>query len=105
MKIRPASEADSARIASLLGELGYLASENQIRDRLDSAPPSSTVNLVAESDHGILACLSACLIPYFPDGSTLCRITALVVASGQRGTGVGVALVEATAEYAREHGC
>ena len=105
MKIRPACEADSADIASLLEELGYQASPAQVRDRLKTAEPLSTLHLVAESGGSIVACLSACLVPYFPDGSTLCRITAMVVSSAYRRTGIGGALVEAASKYARQQGC
>ena len=105
MKIRPASDADSAAIASLLGELGYRATPAQVLDRLKSAPPLLSLHLVAETRSGIVAFLSACRLSYFPDGSTLCRITAMVVSSVHRRTGVGTALIEAAAGYARQHGC
>ena len=105
MKIRPASDADSAAIASLLGELGYRATFGQVLDRLKSAQPLPALHLVAETNSGIVAFLAACRLPYFPDGSTLCRITAMVVSSAHRRTGVGRALVEAAAVYARQHGC
>jgi GNAT superfamily N-acetyltransferase len=105
VKIRPAREADSPHIALLLEELGYRANPSQVRDRLKSTPPLPAVHLVAESTSGIVAFLTACLIPYFPDGSTLCRITAMMVSTAYRRTGVGGALVEAAAKYAEQHGC
>jgi GNAT superfamily N-acetyltransferase len=104
--IRPARAGDSARIGELLAELGYMASAEQVRERLAATSPLPALHLVAQSSSGtVVAYLSACLLPYFPDGSTLCRITALVVASTERRTGVGAALVDAAAEYARHHGC
>jgi len=103
--IRRACETDSADIASLLDELGYQASPAEVRERLSSAEPRLTLHLVAESGGNVVACLSACLVPYLPDGSTLCRIKAMVVSSAHRGAGVGGALVEAAAKYARQQGC
>ena len=105
MKIRPARDADSAVIASLLGELGYRATPGQVLDRLKSAQPLLALHLVAETKGGIVAFLAACRLPYFPDGSTLCRITAMVVSSAHRRTGVGAALIGAAAGYARQRGC
>ena len=49
--------------------------------------------------------MSAELIPYFPTGSTICRVTSLVVSSRHRSRGVGEKLVAAAATFAREHGC
>lgn len=105
MKIRLASEADAAAIAALLGELGYRATPGQVLDRLKSPQPLAALNLVAETKSGVVAFLAACRLPYFPDGSTLCRITAMVVSSAHRRTGAGRALLEAAAAYARRHGC
>jgi len=105
VNIRPALATDASPIAALLGELGYVATEAQVRERLTSAQPTPTLNLVAESGGEVIACLNACVMPYFPNGSTLCRIVAMVVAADRRSKGVGAALVEAAAAYAREQGC
>ena len=49
--------------------------------------------------------MSAELVPYFPTGSTICRVTSLVVSSQHRRRGVGEKLLAAAAEFAREHRC
>src|SRR5271169_1575208 len=66
--------------------------------------PSSRV-LVAESEDGVVGCLSAELVPYFPNGSTICRVTAIVVSVAYRRRGVGAALLAGAAEFPREHHC
>src|SRR5215831_6282395 len=43
--------------------------------------------------------------PYFPNGSTICRVTGLVVSTRHRGWGVGEKLLTGAADFAREHHC
>jgi N-acetylglutamate synthase-like GNAT family acetyltransferase len=76
-----------------------------LRRRLRSSQerPSSRV-LIAESEDRVVGCLSAelVLVPYFPNGSTICRVTAIVVSVGYRRRGVGAALLAGAAEFALE---
>ena len=53
----------------------------------------------------MVGCASLVFVPYFPDGSTLCRITALVVAASHRGRGFGAALIAKAVEEGRHRGC
>jgi predicted N-acetyltransferase YhbS len=104
--LRPATEADAHAIAVLLAELGYPASEAEVGARLRGMAQSRTgCVLVAQADDGVVGLIVAELVPYFPNGSTMCRITALVVAAEQRGRGIGERLVEGVAAFAREHRC
>jgi GNAT superfamily N-acetyltransferase len=49
--------------------------------------------------------MSLAFTPYFPDGSTLCRVTALVVASTHRGHGIGAKLIARAVDEGRRRGC
>src|SRR6185312_14583862 len=51
------------------------------------------------------AWVTAELVPYFPNGSTICRVTGLVVSTHHRGRGVGEKLLTGAADFAREHHC
>jgi ribosomal protein S18 acetylase RimI-like enzyme len=104
--IRPAREADAEQVAALMTELGYPSTAESVKDRLCASLNSQASRcLVAQADNEVIGVMSAELIPYFPTGSTICRVTSLVVSSRHRGRGVGEKLVSAAATFAREHGC
>ncbi|MGH6676247.1 MAG: hypothetical protein ACRECE_08510, partial [Xanthobacteraceae bacterium] len=57
-------------------ELGYPAAEAEVKDRLDRSLRSETSYcVVAESAGEAIGLMSAELVPYFPNGSTICRVT------------------------------
>lgn len=106
VNIRRMAQRDAAAVAGLLGELGYPTTADGLALRLaaDGECPSSKV-FVLESEGRVVACLSLAYTPYFPDGSILCRVVALVVASSQRGRGFGALLVGKALEEGRLHDC
>jgi ribosomal protein S18 acetylase RimI-like enzyme len=104
--LRPAREADAERVASLMTELGYPSTAEGVKDRLHGSLSSKTsCCLVGEAEGEVIGMMSVELIPYFPTGSTICRVTSLVVSSQHRSRGVGEKLMAAAATFAREHGC
>ena len=104
--LRPAREVDAKSVASLLAELGYPSSEADIRGRLRHSLPSRTsCFLLAQSGSEITGLACAELVPYVPNGTTICRMTALVVSSHHRGQGIGEKLVAGVTDFAREHHC
>lgn len=104
--LRPARQADTGQVALLMTELGYPSSEADVKDRLDRSLASRTsCCLVAEREDEVVGLMSAELVPYFPTGSTICRVTSLVVSSRHRRRGVGEKLITAAAKFAREHSC
>jgi N-acetylglutamate synthase-like GNAT family acetyltransferase len=104
--LRTATEADAQHVASLLAELGYPSTEKDVRHRLRRSLHSNTsCFLLAQSASEVICLISAELVPYFPNGSTICRITALVVSTHHRGRGVGETLLAGAADFAREHRC
>ena len=93
-------------MAVLLTELGYPTTDDRLRSRLRQGhEDSSTTTLVAEAGGEVVGCMSLTFTPYFPDGSTMCRITALVVGSRHRGRGVGSVLVARAIDEARARAC
>jgi GNAT superfamily N-acetyltransferase len=106
VNVRRMADGDAAAVAGLLGELGYPILEDGLLLRLaaEGECPSFDV-FVLESAGKVVGCLSLTYTPYFADGSVLCRVTALVVASSQRGRGFGALLVAKAVEEGRRHSC
>ena len=98
--------ADAKHVESLLAELGYPSKEADVRHRLRRSLDSDTsCFLVAQQASEVIGLVSAELVPYFPNGSTICRVTGLVVSTHHRGQGVGEKLVTGAADFARERHC
>lgn len=103
--LRPASFDDSAAIAALVGELGYSASDDEIKARLPLLLDSDRYFLaVATAADGVLLGLVNAERRLNIESGTSFELTGLVVASGARRTGVGSALVAAAESWARAHG-
>ena len=106
ISLRLATESDAEDIAALLTELGYPTHSGEAWRRLAGVrrDPASRV-LVAVGEAGIVGCLSALLFPYFPDGTTICRITSIIDAKAHRRSGVGATLLGGASEFARQRRC
>jgi GNAT superfamily N-acetyltransferase len=107
LTIRPAAPGDVLSIARLCEQLGYPASQNDVRRRLASisqgAPPAAVY--VAQLPGGEVAgwvhiyrCAGLLLPPY-------AEIGGLVVDEAQRRRGIGHRLMEEAEAWARQHGC
>ena len=104
--LRRATEADAKHVESLLAELGYPSKDGDVRDRLGRSLHSDTSRvLLAQSASKVIGLVSAELVPYFPNGSTICRVTGLVVSTRHRGRGIGEKLLTGVADFARERHC
>jgi ribosomal protein S18 acetylase RimI-like enzyme len=104
--LRPAQVADAEQVASLMTELGYPSTAVGVKDRLhDSLNSRTSCCVVAQGDNEVIGLMCAELMPYFPTGSTICRVTSLVVSSRHRSRGVGERLAAAASAFAREHTC
>jgi ribosomal protein S18 acetylase RimI-like enzyme len=104
--LRQATATDAKQVASLLTELGYPSTETEVQDRVAHALRSDTsCLLVALSGSEAAGLMCAELVPYFPTGGTVCRVTSLVVAARHRGRGLGRTLLAGAAEFARQHRC
>jgi N-acetylglutamate synthase-like GNAT family acetyltransferase len=104
--LRRATEADSKSVAVLLAELGYPSKEADVQNRLfRSLHNHTSCFFVAQSKSEVVGLITAELVPYFPTGSTICRVTSLVVSSDHRSKGIGEKLVAGVADFARERHC
>lgn len=106
VRIRAATDADAPALARLLGELGYPSPAEQMAGRLRAMRDDGSEAMVAvdQDDAPIgLACMTT-HVSLHTDAPTG-YITALVTASGARGTGVGRALVATAESWARARGC
>ena len=106
LKIRRAKSADAPRLADLAGQLGYPASEAQMRQRLRGIRPASQhAVLVAESpDQGVVGWLHISRQPLL-EVEIRAEVNGLIVAEPYRSLGAGAQLIAAGEVWARQHGC
>ncbi len=104
--IRPAEAGDAEAIASLLGELGYPQTPEQVRGRLEELAgfPSTRV-LVAINGSNVVGVGTLNFIPLLHQQEKIARVSALAVTESHRGKGVGHELMRAFENIAREAGC
>jgi len=106
VKIRRATIKDASRLAELSGQLGYPATEAQIRQRLRSIQPASqNAVLVAEvKNAGVIGWLHVSKEPLL-ETEMRAEVNGLVVAEEHRSLGAGALLLAASEAWARKHGC
>jgi GNAT superfamily N-acetyltransferase len=97
--IREATAADAPEVAALLAELGYPTEPETVARRLAALTAADAVLLAG----GGLIALHR--VPRIAEGGAFARITALVVAPGNRNDGVATTLLAAAEDTAREWGC
>ncbi len=103
--IRPAILSDAAALSWLVGELGYPALRDDMPPRLQAIESSGhAVALVAEIDGAVVGLLTTHLFSTIHSSVPVALLTALVVAEGARGSGVGRGLVARAEEWARSRG-
>lgn len=103
--IRPPRETDLYSLSRLMGQLGYPATPEQVRERLahiDDNPGYAT--RVAEVDGEVAGMIALQRGWSLTDDQPCVRVLALVVNASMRGRGVGASLMEAAEAWARERG-
>jgi GNAT superfamily N-acetyltransferase len=107
VSVRTATLSDAAALASLLGELGYPSEPDRVHARMIRMLTGRDAIYVAEQrpDSLALGVLSLHRFPGLHDDADVALITALVVAEGARGLGVGRRLVDSATDTARRWGC
>ena len=104
-RVRPVADADLPAVAGLLGELGYPATPEQLRTRLDRvAGDDDYAAYVAEVDGRVAGFLGMQRGWAYEHERPYARILSLVVDTEVRRRGVGARLVEFADEWARERG-
>lgn len=105
LTIRGPGPEDAARLASLSSELGYPATARQIAARLaDLVPRADHCVRLAQSLSGEVVGWVHAHDQLILEADPWCEIAGLVVAAGQRGKGVGRALLGAVEAWARSRG-
>ena len=106
VRVRDARPADAPVVARLLAELGYPQPVAGLGARIeDLVGKDSDVVLVAELGGEVVGVVSLHVTPFFNEGQSRGRVTALVVGPGRRGQGVGGVLLQAVEAAARRRGC
>ena len=104
-RIRLARASDATRLAALSGELGYPATDKEIRARLAKLKPTSEhAVFVAETDEGVVGWLHVSR-DHLLEVPVRAEINGLVVSAMARSHGVGRLLLLAAEDWARKQKC
>jgi len=106
LEVREAQSRDLQAIVDLIGQLGYPSGETEVAGRVGrvSADPKSWV-FVAVDDERIVGLGAVHVMSILERDDPIARVTAMVVAEGARGSGVGTALLDRLEDVARREGC
>ena len=104
--VRTARPADASALSRLLAELGYPQTTAELDRRVaDMAESDTDTVLVAEVYGQVIGLVSLHVTPFFNEGRSRGRLTALVVRQSRRGQGIGQHLLQAVEASARRLGC
>jgi GNAT superfamily N-acetyltransferase len=103
VQIRTALEADAEALAALSGELGYPSTPEEVISRLCLLRDPERTLLVAQSG-GLVAGFVDVHVQRVVESEPYAEVGGLVVGAAHRRKGVGAALLEAAAAWARERG-
>jgi GNAT superfamily N-acetyltransferase len=103
--IRPVEISDARLVAELSGQLGYEATEEQMRQRVArlAGREDRHIVLVACVDGSVVAWIEAALEDHL-QSEPFAIITGLVVGDGTRSSGIGKLLCQSVEQWAREQG-
>ena len=106
IQIRPARPADAPVLGRLPAELGYPQAAAELHRRIMALADTDTdAVLVAEVSEPVVGMASVHVTPFFNEGRSRGRITALVVDPDLRRRGIGRHLLEAVEATAKRRGC
>jgi len=104
-KIRSPETADASQIATLLAELGYPATSEEVVSRLDRLEKTeNALVLIAENETEVVGLVTCHLLATIHATPIVAWLTALVVHANHQGGGVGRELVAAVERWARDNG-
>ncbi len=104
-EIRLAHDHDTARIQTLLLQLGYNTGASTIEARMTPSHCGTDEVYVGIQDREVIALMSLIYFDYFPSAEKRCRITAIVVDEEVRNRGIGTALIDFAKERAMTEKC
>jgi N-acetylglutamate synthase-like GNAT family acetyltransferase len=106
VELRPARPEDAARIAELLGQLGYPASREAAARRLQALTGSDSDDVwVAERQGTVVGLVAIHVSGALEYDGAVAKVSALVVDEAVRRQGVGEHLMTLAERGARERGC
>ncbi len=106
LTIRDARPGDAPALAPLLDQLGYPASPEAVRRRIDVLAASNADRLVvAELDGRVVGLAAIHVSPSLEYDEPAAKLSAIVVDREHRRHGIGEALVAAMEAEARTRGC
>jgi GNAT superfamily N-acetyltransferase len=105
IRIRAATAADSAAIASLCGQLGYPSTSEQIERRLAAVAGDAGATVLVADPHrdGVIGWVHVRAFPLLTRDACA-EIGGVVVDEGRRGQGIGGRLMAAAEEWTRRRG-
>lgn len=102
--IRKATEKDIPSLASLMGELGYPTTSEEMETRFNKIQANPDYNTqVAEMNGEVIGMIGMILGTHYERNDHYIRIVAFVVASNYRNSGIGAALLNKAEEWAIEN--
>ena len=105
--IRRARLTDASVVAELSGQLGYPASPEEMAARLAHLirhPRFGSVLIAETSERRVIGWVHVSITPLL-EVSLRAEVNGLIVAEGQRSSGAGAKLLQATEEWAKCKGC
>lgn len=105
LMIRKVGPADAAFVARLVTELGYPATADETRGRIERLDRDGQDLFVAELEGELAGFAATQIYPVLVQDAPVCRLAALVVAERFRRRGIGRALILAVEQEGRRSGC
>lgn len=105
MNVRSWITNDLPQLVGLMAQLGYPASEDELRERFTRITRHSDYDLLVLEENGILlGCVGLFQAQAFEHDTTYVRIVAFVVNAKHRRQGIGRRLIRAAEDWAHERG-
>ncbi|KNH35893.1 GNAT family N-acetyltransferase [Exiguobacterium acetylicum] len=105
MNVRSWITNDLPQLVGLMAQLGYPASEDELRERFTRVTRHPDYELlVLEDDDMLLGCVGLFQAQAFEHDMTYVRIVAFVVNAKHRRQGIGRRLIQAAEDWAHERG-
>ena len=105
--VRAAESRDASSLVTLVAELGYPASDEQLQSRLERLASSDRVRVLVATDgsgRDVLGLCTVHLLSTIHADGDVAQLTALVVSERARGKGVGRVLVGEAEIWSRRQG-